>query len=369
MWPFSLINKPKGVNLFGYYHYSFGLAQNLHSCIRLLERAGIPYTVSPIEASAHMVDLHPPKPSFNSDFPISIFFVNPDNYEVLLATYPELVRSGQQYRIAYWVYETSQLTNQFREYVYYVDELWTPSHFSAQLLNELGKPVSVIPMLGNTADPVPGFMPVSIREIVAAHHKKFLFIFDYCSCPFRKNISDTIDLFLNIWNQGYSFVFVIKIKNAPEAVVSSLRAKIGDAPITIITDSFSDRELAALYRCFDYYVSLHASEGYGLTILEAIAAGVMPIVTQYGGVTDFCDSTNAILIPYTLVSIPDESVYRGQGLWAKPNMTIAEQKIIECITRKEVIKPNQSVLKELSERKLAHNLQKLLQRATRLIKK
>ena len=211
MWPFSLFHKPKGVNLFGYYQYSFGLAQNLHSFIRLLEREHIPYTVSPIEASAHTLDPHPMKPTFNPEFPVSIFFVNPDNYEVLLARYPEQVSDSNQCRIAYWVYETTQLTNQFEDYAQYVDELWTPSNFSATLLRVLDKPVTVIPMLGNTAKPIIGFIPESIRNIITTQDKKFFFIFDYCSCPFRKNINATIDLFISIWKQGYAYIFVIKI--------------------------------------------------------------------------------------------------------------------------------------------------------------
>lgn len=363
MWPFSFFNKPKGINLFGYYHYSFGLAQNLHSCIRFLERAGIPYTVSPIEASAHTEDRHTPQPSFNPEFPISIFFVNPDNYEVLLATYPKQVHDPNQYKIAYWVYETTQLTNQFTEYIPLVDELWTPSHFSAQLLTTLGKPVSIIPMLGNSASPKPGFIPESIKNHITTRDKKFLFVFDYCSCPFRKNINETINLFLRIWNQGYRFVLVVKIKNASESVINELRSMVGNAPIIIITDSLNDHEITALYHCFDYYVSLHASEGYGLTILEAITAGVMPIVTNYGGVTDFCNETNAILISYDLVTIPEASAYRGQGLWAKPDMNVAEAKIIECITREKVVHPSQEILKELSEKVLTRKLVDLLRRA------
>lgn len=50
----------------------------------------------------------------------------------------------------------------------------------------------------------------------------------------------------------------------------------------------------------DCYVSLHRSEGYGLTMAEAMALGKPVIATNYGGNTDFMTSENSYLVDYKI---------------------------------------------------------------------
>jgi glycosyltransferase involved in cell wall biosynthesis len=50
------------------------------------------------------------------------------------------------------------------------------------------------------------------------------------------------------------------------------------------------REAAALLDLADVYASPHASEGFGLTVAEAMACGKPVIATDFGGTTDILDA-------------------------------------------------------------------------------
>ena len=53
----------------------------------------------------------------------------------------------------------------------------------------------------------------------------------------------------------------------------------------------------------DCYVSLHRSEGFGLTMAEAMMCGKPVIATAYSGNVDFMSDDDSFLIPYRKVAI------------------------------------------------------------------
>ena len=53
----------------------------------------------------------------------------------------------------------------------------------------------------------------------------------------------------------------------------------------------------------DTYVSLHRSEGFGLTLAEAAVFGKAVIATGYAGPMDFLDEGTSLLVPYRLVPV------------------------------------------------------------------
>ena len=70
----------------------------------------------------------------------------------------------------------------------------------------------------------------------------------------------------------------------------------------------------------DCYVSLHRSEGLGLTMAEAMALGKPVIATGYSGNLEFMDESNSYLVPYELVDVPtDWWAYAPGATWAAPN--------------------------------------------------
>ena len=76
----------------------------------------------------------------------------------------------------------------------------------------------------------------------------------------------------------------------------------------------------------DAYVSLHRSEGIGLTIAEAMGLGKPVIATGWSGNTDFMDVSNAFPVGYRLVEL-EENVgpYHAGEVWAEPSVEHAAE--------------------------------------------
>ncbi len=66
----------------------------------------------------------------------------------------------------------------------------------------------------------------------------------------------------------------------------------------------SDKELAALYRKCDVFFHLSKEEGFGLTLLEAMASGLVCVATDSGGVRDFVrDGKNCFVVERTVKAL------------------------------------------------------------------
>ena len=84
---------------------------------------------------------------------------------------------------------------------------------------------------------------------------------------------------------------------------------VSDSPPSIAPDilvrneCFSRDQPATLMAHCDTYVSLHRSEGFGLTMAEAMSLGKPVITTGYSGNMVFMDESVASLVPYTLCEV------------------------------------------------------------------
>src|SRR5262249_20092370 len=82
----------------------------------------------------------------------------------------------------------------------------------------------------------------------------------------------------------------------------------------------------------DCYVSLHRSEGFGLTLAEAMAIGKPVIGTGYSGNLDFMNDKNSFLVDYELAVVgPDCEIYPADGEWAQPSISHAAELMREVV--------------------------------------
>ena len=93
----------------------------------------------------------------------------------------------------------------------------------------------------------------------------------------------------------------------------------------VIRDGYvSANERDSYVAACDCYVSLHRSEGLGLTMAEAIACGKPVIATGYSGNLEFMDEANSYLVPYDLVDVPPSWWAHEPGAtWAEPDVDAA----------------------------------------------
>ena len=79
----------------------------------------------------------------------------------------------------------------------------------------------------------------------------------------------------------------------------------------------------ALVAVADCYVSLHRTEGLGLTMAEAMAVGTPVVATAYSGNLDFMSQRSAMLVPAEEVEVGPGHYYPAHGHWAEPDLDAA----------------------------------------------
>ena len=88
--------------------------------------------------------------------------------------------------------------------------------------------------------------------------------------------------------------------------------------IELIDADFNDAQLRSLLQSAAIYASPHASEGFGLTIAEAMAAGVLVVATDYGGTHDLLDPDTGFPVKFNLIAEPlGFGSYQEGCVWAK----------------------------------------------------
>jgi glycosyltransferase involved in cell wall biosynthesis len=116
---------------------------------------------------------------------------------------------------------------------------------------------------------------------------------------------------------------MVKISGAkehPEDLVS-IRALIGERPdIILILDRLDAERMSDLFARCDILISLHRSEGFGLPIAEAMAAGKAVIATAWSGNLDFMPLIEVQRVPATVTSVDDAPGIYVDQVWADPDM-------------------------------------------------
>ncbi len=98
----------------------------------------------------------------------------------------------------------------------------------------------------------------------------------------------------------------------------------GRHDIHLLDGYWSRSHVNALIQHCDCYVSLHRSEGFGLTLGAAMAQGKPVIATGYSGNLAFMGATNSLLVPYELVPVgPGHDPYSPGAQWADPDVDAA----------------------------------------------
>ena len=152
-------------------------------------------------------------------------------------------------------------------------------------------------------------------------------MFDFDSHVARKNPEAVIKAFEYAFPKSYqnSVSLVIKSINGDRHLKEhkTLKKLIdGDPRIINIQKVLPHYENAALIHCCDCYVSLHRSEGFGLTIAEAMLTGKPVIITGYSGNLDFTTAQNSLLVDYQLVPVQMNYIFQySKGeMWSDPDI-------------------------------------------------
>jgi glycosyltransferase involved in cell wall biosynthesis len=112
--------------------------------------------------------------------------------------------------------------------------------------------------------------------------------------------------------------------------IDSIAASLGKADrhkmphFVIITHTFSDNDLIALYRSCDAFLLPSKGEGWGLPIIQAMAIGVPTITTRHSGMLQFTTEDTVIYVNVTVGQVPaaDRKAYAApeNATWGEPDV-------------------------------------------------
>ena len=310
-----------GVNVLAYFCFPHGLQQSATDYTRSLELAGVP--TSRRDVSLDMSPHNKKRDEFLGleIYDTSLIFVQPETHLSTVYERAGLAMRRGVYHIAIWWWETDVIPEYWKQASKSIDELWAGSGFIVDSLRRaLDVPVYHVPLgfeLGPVRQVDLGFYGVPAGSFV------FLFIFDLNSTLARKNPLGLISAFKQAFQSGEKVSLVIKVSRGashPEEFHRLQKAakKVG---AVVIDQRLAQEELFGLIAACDCYVSLHRSEGLGVTLAEAMMLGKPCIATKYSGNLDFMDDNNSLLIDYQLTEI-EETVgpYEKGHRWAEPSI-------------------------------------------------
>jgi glycosyltransferase involved in cell wall biosynthesis len=158
-----------------------------------------------------------------------------------------------------------------------------------------------------------------------------LYMFDVRSTLNRKNPEGTIEAFKLFAKDVPNAYLILKI-NRWEQVDKTLFDWIPrDNRVRIVNENLDDNELADIYESANCYLSLHRSEGFGRTLVEAMQHGLEVVSTNYSGPKDFLNEKNARLVHWTETAVnPGDYPYTEGSRWADPSIKSAAIKLNEA---------------------------------------
>ncbi|MHB8064143.1 MAG: glycosyltransferase [Ruminiclostridium sp.] len=204
------------------------------------------------------------------------------------------------------------------------DQVWVPSlHSKMALLNSgvMEERIRIVP--NGYLDNV-----FTVNNMNITNKKKFVFLHvSNFKFYLRKGIDVLLESYIKAFDKKDDVELRIHSQNDAKIaeifeLISKFQSIYRHSPnIVIKNHPLSHKELSTIYNYCDCFVFPSRGESFGLPPLEAMACKKPVIVTNWGGMLDFCNSENAYLIDYDLEPVKTW-LYQGWGggLQANPKV-------------------------------------------------
>jgi glycosyltransferase involved in cell wall biosynthesis len=256
---------------------------------------------------------------------MNLVHVNADQVEHFAATNGVAYFQGR-YNIGHWVWELSRFPERYQRSFDYFDEVWVPTAFAQDAVAR-NAPIPVVRIPYSLSPRAP-------TTLGRAHFGwspdrfVFLFIFDFSSYLDRKNPLGLLRAFASAFTPDDDALLVLKCVHAERAPEAWQR--VADAAaipnVSIMREVLPREEVDALVQLADCYVSLHRSEGFGLTMGEAMSHGKPVIATGYSGNMDFMTAANSLIVRHRMIQLDrDHGPYERGMEWADPDLDHAAE--------------------------------------------
>lgn len=204
-----------------------------------------------------------------------------------------------------------------------LDELWVPSSFVRDCYVRAGIPEGIVHVIYNGVDPEI-FRPDGPRLELArwcdeqgvdltTSTYKFLFV---GGTIFRKGIDLLLEAYCRAFTHTDPVCLIIKELGANkfyrgQTAADQIRQvqRKPDAPkVLYLEDTFTEEDMARLYRTADCLVHPFRGEGFALPVAEAMATGIPVIVSAYGPALEICGHDRAYFVPGSVFRLAENRV-------------------------------------------------------------
>ena len=323
---FGIGGSPRpGVNLVGFLQAEFGQGEVARRLDRALRHAGIAHSTIPWGDVPHRQE-HVFEHSAEVLHDVNLVCLNAEHLlRFADSAAGELL--ADRLTVGVWFWETSAFPAYLRPALKYVDEVWVASEFVADAIRAATSvPVRVFPL---PVEP-PSDTPVTRSDLGLAEDRfLFSFVFDFHSTVARKNPGGLIDAYARAFGPDDGAALVVKSING-DKFRDDLRAleaaAAGRADVRVVDGFVPAAQVAAYTSLADCSVSLHRSEGFGLTLAEAMALGKPVIATGYSGNLNFMSDENSFLVRHRVTELDqDVGPYPAGSAWAEPDVAHAAE--------------------------------------------
>jgi len=255
-----------------------------------------------------------------------------------MKNFPVYLNAGTKNRLGTWIYEwfgKNSLPTGFAKYYKYCDYLCSPSQFGKQIFMDNGIPETVIKVIphGINAD---DYQKTSTIKLPT--QKKFKLLANIAQNHRRKNIPGLLEAYGKAFTSKDDVCLILKAKDKP--ITMQFEVSLKDclsrfyqqfshhAEIKVFSEYVDD--ISDLYRSVDAVYTASHCEGFYMPGLEALAAGKINIVPNWGGQLDFLNDSNALLIDGKETRADSRSLYwenKNNTIWFQPSIDDAVEKL------------------------------------------
>lgn len=318
-----------GFNLIGYATSPTGLGEDLRAFAAMLDHLDIPYSVTDVPTEIRGQVQAPWKKLTPEDYATSFFFMSPMECMRLAAAQPALF-SQPAVKVGYFLWELPDFPDTFLPALEMVDHIWCPTRFvQKSLFGKTRKLTLSIPLPVMTA----ARRGRDFRRELGLPADAFvaLNLYDIRSTNQRKNPQGTVQAFMTFAERHRDCYLILKI-NRWQQVDRELLAWLPKHPrLRIVTETLDQPGLSDLYSAANLYISLHRSEGFGRTLVEAMQHGLDLVCTDYSGPADYLNTDNAYLVDWASRSVASgDYPYTTGSTWAEPSFISAVARLEEA---------------------------------------
>ncbi|WP_111309986.1 glycosyltransferase family 4 protein [Confluentibacter sediminis] len=340
----------KGLNIVGYTESIFGLGEAVKLNIKAAKKLDIPVNIINYEKIKKGVNY-----DYNFNYAVNLVQVGMNDLDTFFRVIdPEFFNNS--YSILFLMWESENIPSKFKATINLFNEIWTASTYCKDIFKKVYQgPILIVP------HPVElSLKPKQSEKAYIVFDEKrfsFLFVFSYHSSMERKNPFFLIEAFIKAFGTNDHVELIIKTVGGQQfkSTKKKLHQSIsGHDNIKIIDKELDKNSLNHLINDCDCYVSMHHSEGFGLTLAEAMYLGKPTIATNYSGNTEFMDDSNSFLVDYELGMIKNpDSNFSSNTIWAHPDILSAVDTLKEVyynadLRKEKAINARLSVREKLS---------------------